>query len=208
MPRKTPDALAKEGYHHGNLTDALVAAVRTLMERDGRAHISISEACKIAGVSTAAPYRHFRDKQHILEAVSASGFEELGARMREAKAAGGPDKAQRIVAIGKAYVAFAVANPELFRLLFGSNPDVKLNEDVDSCGQRCFGVLIETVAEYLGESATQDNIHGLALPLWTFVHGASSLEIDGDYKVAKAEVDVDQLVRDATLALLAQHPPT
>lgn len=197
--------VSKARYHHGDLEAALTEAARKLIERDGRGQFSVAEACKLAGVSTAAPYRHFRDKQAILEAVAANGFDALGTRTIKARAevqARNGDYAEQIAAIGKAYVAYAADNPEVFRLLFGSNPNVKDNPEVSVAGKRCFGVLIETVHQSLGGEASLEEVHRLAVPLWTFVHGAASLLIDKDYHVAGSTIDVDAMVDAASYALI------
>lgn len=195
----------KARYHHGDLEAALTEAARKLIERDGRGQFSVAEACKFAGVSTAAPYRHFRDKQAILEAVAAHGFDALAERTIEARAevqARNGDYTEQIAVIGKAYVAYAKDNPEVFRLLFGSNPNVKDNPEVNIAGKRCFGVLIETVRQSLGGEASVEDVHRLAVPLWTFVHGAASLLIDKDYHVAGSTIDVDAMVEAAAYALI------
>ncbi|MEM8796356.1 MAG: WHG domain-containing protein [Pseudomonadota bacterium] len=198
-------ATMKKTYHHGDLATVLTQAVRTLIERDGAAHFSIAEACKMAGVSTAAPYKHFKEKQEILESVAKSGFQDMTEEMIEARDSAGPNepgRAERIAAIGKAYVGFARKNPGAFRLMFGSSPNVKENDTVHDCGHRCFSILIEEVAAHLGMTPDDDRTKQLSVLLWTFVHGAASLEIDNDYEAADTVIDVDGMVDLATYRLL------
>lgn len=120
----------KAGYHHGNLRDHLIAATRSLIEADGSEHFKIAEACRHAGVSTAAPYRHFSDRQALLEAVAIAGFHDLRDESRAAGRAYVQGTAKALSAIGKAYVVFACREPNLFRLMF-SHSAAKFNKLID-----------------------------------------------------------------------------
>ncbi|MEM8811142.1 MAG: TetR/AcrR family transcriptional regulator [Pseudomonadota bacterium] len=195
---------AKGGYHHGDLGAALVAAVRRLIERDGPSNFSISEACKMAGVSTAAPYRHFADKQDILYHVAQAGFVDMTAMMVHARDAEPADSSQvrRIARMGKAYLRFAFNNPGTFRLMFGSSPNVKENKNVHETGHTCFGTLINEVGRYMGPKTEEVEIKRVAVRLWTFVHGAASLAIDKDYDAAEIDVNVEGMIDEATAMLL------
>ena len=73
-------AQGKDRYHHGDLREALIQATTTLVEERGAENFSLADACRCAGVSTAAPYRHFRDKEEILEEIAARGFDTLTER--------------------------------------------------------------------------------------------------------------------------------
>lgn len=200
-------AVKRAGYHHGNLEEALVAAVRRLVERDGAAAFSIAEACKMAGVSTAAPYRHFRDKRDILAHVARAGFLDLTAAMETARDGMSPDDAAgRIAGLGKAYVAFALAHPETFALMFGSGPDLKDDEKVGPVGAACFNVLIGEVARFLGHAAPEHEAMELSVMLWSFVHGVAALARGRDYQVARIPVETDRLIERATRAVLAGIP--
>lgn len=195
---------SKISYHHGDLSKALVSAVRVLIERDGTAHFSISEACQMAGVSTAAPYRHFKDKQDILYHVAREGFDDLTAEMEVAIKTHKRGEAALIAAIGKAYVRFAETNPGVFRLMFGSSPNVKQNDQVRDTGHCCFNTLINEVAYFLGLDANDEASKKTSVLLWTFVHGVASLLIDEDYNVADIAIDIDAMIEVATPRLLGQ----
>ncbi len=195
----------KDGYHHGDLGQALVSAVRRLIERDGPANFSISEACKMAGVSTAAPYKHFADKQDILYHVARSGFEDLTQAMAAASADRSQGQVHVITQMGKAYVRFALDHPGTFRLMFGSSPNVKDDPTVNATGHTCFSTLIGEVGNHLGPDSSDTQAKQLAILLWTFVHGAASLAIDKDYDAADIPVDVEALVEQASRQLLARH---
>jgi AcrR family transcriptional regulator len=107
----------RRSYHHGDLQRALIEAGRRLLEREGSAALSLRAVAREAGVSAAAPYHHFKDRAALLYAVAHEGNAALHAAMRAAFDSSPPGQ-DRIVAVGVAYVTFAVQNPALYRLMF------------------------------------------------------------------------------------------
>jgi len=108
-----------DAYHHGDLKAALVRAGSMLLARRGDAALTLRAVAREVGVSHAAPYHHFADKDGLLDAVAASGFEKLDAALRGAlRPLEGRPPLERFHALGPAYVRFAVAEPHLFRLMF------------------------------------------------------------------------------------------
>jgi len=195
----------KATYHHGDLEGALIPVVRRLLERDGVGGFSVAEACKEIGVSTAAPYKHFSSKHEILGAVAQSGFDDLREQMIVARDANPDDPVRRIAEMGKTYVSFALTNPGTFKLMFGSNPNIKQYKPVKEHGENCFDVLISEVAGYLGSTDEADDSRRVSVLLWTFVHGAASLAMDQDYEAARVAVDTDQMIDAATIRLLEAY---
>jgi len=198
----------KAHYHHGELREALIRATRQLVEQRGAENFTLADACRVAGVTTAAPYRHFRGKQEILEEITSRGFDELRAKSRAAVAAKGEGTLEAIIAMGQAYVAFAVEQTAVFRLMFGQEPSLKKAEHVLDTGHECFGHLIEQVALYCKCNKVRGDAQEISLRLWTFVHGAASLLIDQDYEVVAPQVDVNRLIANATPGLLAAARPS
>jgi AcrR family transcriptional regulator len=197
----------KAPYHHGDLREALIAATRRLVIERGAENFTLADACRVAGVTTAAPYRHFRSKQQVLEEIASRGFDELRAKAMAVVAEKGPGTLEAIVAMGQAYVAFAVDETAVFRLMFGQDPALKKAEPVSGTGHECFAHLIEQITLYCQRNRVRGDALEIALRLWTFVHGAASLEIDQDYLVIAPELDVNRLIADATPGLLASNPP-
>jgi AcrR family transcriptional regulator len=193
----------KARYHHGELREALISATRRLVEERGAENFTLADACRVAGVTTAAPYRHFRGKQEILEEIASRGFDELRAKSKSAVAAKGEGTLDGIIAMGQAYVAFAVEQTAVFRLMFGQDPSLKKAEHVLGTGHECFAHVINEVALYCKRSKIRGDAQQIALRLWTFVHGAASLLIDQDYEVVAPQIDVNQLIAGATPGLLA-----
>src|SRR5438477_3225995 len=115
VPRKRPDA-----YQHGNLRQALIQAGLKLLGESGVAGLSLRAAAQLAGVSHAAPYRHFRDKDALVAAIAERGFRLLTARMEQEKQrCNSADLRTRLTAIGVGYVSFAIEHPGYFRIIFG-----------------------------------------------------------------------------------------
>lgn len=193
----------KARYHHGDLKEALVQAAYELVAEEGAENFLLSDACRLAGVSTAAPYKHFRDRDEILEIVVARAFDELADRSMAAVASKGEGTLAGIVAMGEAYITFAVEQQRLFRLMFGQHPKLKKAEDVVDDGKRCFTGVIEQVARYCEINRVPGDPRALAIRLWTFVHGAASLLIDEDYAAVAPDLDVMAMLRETTPLMLA-----
>src|SRR5262252_7858363 len=96
---------ARTRYHHGELREALIAATRKLVEERGAENFTLADACRVAGVTTAAPYRHFQGKQEILAEIASRGFDELKTRSRAAVVAKGEGTLEAIIAMGQPTLA-------------------------------------------------------------------------------------------------------
>jgi AcrR family transcriptional regulator len=193
----------KVQYHHGELREALISATRRLVEERGAENFTLADACRVAGVTTAAPYRHFRGKQEILEEIASRGFGELRSRSTAMLVKKGEGTLEGIIAMGQAYVAFAVEETAVFRLMFGQEPSLKKAEHVLGTGHACFANLIDQVALYCKRNQVRGDAQEIALKLWTFVHGAASLLIDRDYDVVAPKIDINELIASATPGLLS-----
>lgn len=112
--------MSKSTYHHGHLAQALVDAALKLVERGGAEAVSLRDLAQSLGVSRAAPYRHFPDRDALLATVAARGFEDLVA-LYEAALKGPGDGPARLRAGGRAFYDFATKRPGLYRLMFESD---------------------------------------------------------------------------------------
>jgi len=177
----------RDAYHHGDLRNALVASAVRLIEQGGEAAFSLREAARDVGVSANAAYRHFDDKTALLTAAAAGGLERLSALMqaamdRAAKSRGKKNLAiARFTAVGRAYVEFALAHPELFRLMFSGS-------GVECLNRGAAGLATPTPWELLGQSLdalvaegvlTPERRAGAELKAWSVVHGFASLALAG-----------------------------
>jgi AcrR family transcriptional regulator len=204
--QKQTVAHPKKRFHHGDLREALIAATRDLLIEHGPDGFTLADACRRAGVTTAAPYKHFRDKQEILEEIVLRGFAELTAANAKAVAEGGAGTIAGITAMGISYLNFAVAQPAVFRLMFGHKSELRKVQEVDESGKQCLKHVIEEVAAYSRKHGHRADAQQVAIRLWTFVHGAASLELDGDYERVAPGLDVRALIADVTPMLLGVTP--
>ncbi|MBO6754851.1 MAG: TetR/AcrR family transcriptional regulator [Roseibium sp.] len=193
----------KTAYHHGDLKGELIAAARSLIEMHGPDGFSMSDACRLAGVSTAAPYRHFSSKQDLLAAIAADGLKRLGEDMETLVQNHPRGTVESISAIGRGYVDFAIREPHTFRLMFGAMGAKPENAQMREVGRACYGILLGEVAKFLGKTEVDEAVVGRAFPLWTFVHGLSFLAIDGKLDVHEFPVDINESIRIATGRLLS-----
>lgn len=196
----------KKPYHHGELRQALVDAARALVNEQGESGFSLSDACRKAGVSTAAPYRHFADKHEILAEVAAQGFLDMTDRSRAATEHHPVGSEERIVALGRVYFTFATTEPALFRMMFGQKPRPMEHDRLADTGRDCFGYVVQEVMSYCAANRIEGDAMLIALQLWTLVHGAASLTIDGDYAKVTPDLDVEALIASGADRLLFSLP--
>lgn len=164
-------------YHHGDLRDALVCAAEKLLEDRGAAGLSLREVAKLAGVSHAAPYRHFRSKSELLEAVAKAGFEQLASFVATVKSdhPGEPDR--QLMAAGQAYVEWAIANPERTRLMYGGmmksdTVPEDLHEAAESAYEAIYQVMDEGRKTGIFGGTDTDS---MVVSAWSLVHGLTML---------------------------------
>ena len=199
---KTP---ARESYHHGDLRSQLIEATRQLVEEKGPDRLSVSEACRLAGVSTAAPYKHFKDKDDLLRAVASAGMARQYDLMLEALADLPEKSLERVSALGRVYVNFAQTEPAVFRLMFGLSEDHAADESLVMKGRDTFGLVQKEVAAFRGSHEVEDIDIRRAFQLWSFVHGLSFLLIDGKLQQMELPVNVDEMIMD--IGLRVMHGP-
>ena len=171
--RRTAKADAREApYHHGGLRDALIVAAQEILEDEGLAALSLRAVARRAGVSPAAPYHHFPDKQALLDAVAERGFDALTAAMttRMDKVSGA---AARLDASGIGYVAFAIANPALCGLMFSAaGQNASGGTALDRARHRAYAVLQDAVAACSPDGKANPTE---CLRLWALVHGIAKV---------------------------------
>jgi AcrR family transcriptional regulator len=159
-------------YHHGDLQNALLEASVSLIEEHGVAGLSLREAARRVGVSHAAPYRHFADKNALLIALAEQGFSWLIASAEAAMAAA-PDATAALLAYGRQYVRFALRHPVHFRVMFtGAFPKGDL---MLPAGVRAYQLLFEAAER----ASPGVDAHAVALSSWSAAHGLANLLLDG-----------------------------
>src|ERR1700759_561448 len=129
------------GYHHGNLKETLIRAALELIAQKGPAGFTFAEAARWAGVSPAAPYRHFRDRDELMADVARRGFELFEAALRRAWDEGRPDSSAAFENLGKAYLEFARKEPAYYSAMFEAGIPLDSNPEFREAGDRAFSVL-------------------------------------------------------------------
>src|SRR5262249_44858122 len=136
------------GYHHGNLKEALIRAALELIAQKGPAGFTFAEAARWAGVSPAAPYRHFRDRDELLIDVARRGFDQFEVTLARAWDGGRPDAFTAFERVGKAYLRFAKSEPAYYSAMFEAGIPPEASPQLQEAGQRAFAVL-RTATEQL-----------------------------------------------------------
>lgn len=166
-------------YHHGNLREALLEAAVVLIAEVGPVAFTLREVARRAGVSHNAPYRHFRDKEALMNAVATEGYRELTDAMQEAarKHAGALNKLKYA---GLSYIAFALRRPEHFAVMFDAPLSGARHNESNDAAKTAFSTLVSLVktAQEAGELASGDTLE-YAYLAWTMVHGVAKLAITG-----------------------------
>ncbi len=176
---------ARRGYHHGRLKDALVEAARTLISEHGPAGFTLAEAAKLVGVTAAAPYRHFADRNELIGELARRGFEFFGERLAGAWDDGQPDARAGLKRMGRAYLAFAAAEPGLYAAMFN---DVKHLRQPLSCAaaDKSFEGLGRAAAAVLASAnVSPADVRCLALEIWALSHGTAMLAVAGHIDSAR-----------------------
>ncbi len=189
-------------YHHGNLKQVLLDASVDLIGTVGLPAFTLREVARRAGVSHNAPYRHFRDKDDLLNAVAAEGFDRLTESMTKAAEAGSNAMAKLRLS-GRGYVDFALRFPQHFVVMFESPQPIKTNVESRTAGERAFGAL----TGYIEECQKEELLPGgdpmrLALLAWSLVHGIAKLANNGRFPFSK-KTDVLAFTDTATQVFMS-----
>src|ERR1700752_4582393 len=129
------------GYHHGNLKETLLRAALELIAKKGPAGFTFAEAARWAGVSPAAPYRHFRDRDELLASVALRGFEQFEIALSRAWDDGRPDAFTALDRLGKAYLEVARTEPAYYSAMFEAGIPLGTSAELRDAGERAFAVL-------------------------------------------------------------------
>jgi AcrR family transcriptional regulator len=185
---------ARRTYHHGDLKRALTAAALALVAEKGPKGFTLSEAARRAGVSVAAPYRHFADKADLLATVAEQGFVELHDALSAARAST-PDMREQVIELGRAYVGWAVTHPDYYQVMFGGDLVKTEHPELQAAGAAAFGELLDAIlrCQQAGMMPRRDPLD-IAGPMWSLVHGIASLASAGDLKQVGIEEDPEDLV--------------
>jgi AcrR family transcriptional regulator len=194
---------SKAPYHHGDLRSALVRAAMELLEESGETALSLRAVARRAGVSPAAPYRHYADREALVSAVAALGYRELAERLASAHPS--PSTAEQLASVAIAYVQFALERPALFRIMFGEPCDRDNDERVAATA--AVSAYVRSIAQ---RTFPQADAEALSTAIWALVHGLAFLYLDGklDTPTSSAVADRISATVQALLTATSADPRT
>lgn len=192
------------GYHHGNLKEALIRAALDLIAQKGPAGVTFAEAARWAGVSPAAPYRHFRDRDELLADVARRGFDQFQAALARAWDGGRPDAFTAFDRVGRAYLQFAKSEPAYYSAMFEAGIPPEASPELREAGERAFAILRTATERLVGVMPAQNRppVLMMALHIWALSHGIASLFGRGDAARRALPMSPEELLEAAVLLYL------
>ena len=194
----------RRGYHHGNLREALIAAALDLIAEKGPGGFTFAEAARSAGVSPAAPYRHFRDRDALIVDVAQRGFARFAEELARAWNDGRPDAMTAFEALGRAYLAFAKAEPAYYAAMFEAQLPPDASRALAQAGDQAFAVLrraSEALCARLPKERRPPPLM-MSLHIWALAHGIASLFGRGDAARRKLPMAPEELLEAGVLIYL------
>ncbi|MGH8765110.1 MAG: TetR/AcrR family transcriptional regulator [Burkholderiales bacterium] len=184
---------ARHSYHHGDLPATLLRAAGQILEKEGVEAISMRALTRRTGVSHAAPYRHFPDREALLAALAAEGFVMLGGAQQAAAASGAA------IGLGAAYVRFALDHPQRFRLMFGGRVPIAKHPALRQAAERTFDGIARALSARIPQAAVARDA---AIAAWSLVHGLAHLMLDDRISAsARAGRSEEEFVRQVLGAI-------
>ena len=194
---------ACNSYHHGDLRNALIVAAAELIAENGSLDFALIDAARRAGVSSAAPYRHFKDKDALLEAVTQVAFMALAELTRGVANSTAPGSVESIIAQGQSYIGFVRDHPEFYDLMWGETGFRAMGSQDMELKTAGFHVLVDTVQTWCDNNRLDDyDALELAVKLWSTAHGLASLAMNRSINRFLPEADVDKLLESSTRTFL------
>jgi AcrR family transcriptional regulator len=191
-------------YHHGNLREALIEAALDLIREKGPGGFTFAEAARAAGVSPAAPYRHFRDRDALIADIAKRGFEAFTRTLAAAWDQGRPAPREAFHRLGAAYLDFASREPAFFSAMFESGLSLDDYPEVRTEGDRAFSVLREACEALIATLPKERRPPPLmmALHIWSLSHGIAALFARGDRARRPIPMRPEELLEAAVLIYL------
>ncbi|QIB67329.1 TetR/AcrR family transcriptional regulator [Kineobactrum salinum] len=199
----SPNDSKAGSYHHGDLRNALIVAAAELIEESGSTDFAMIDAARRAGVSSAAPYRHFRDKNSLLDAVAELGFLGLTEAGNAATAGQPQGSAEAIIALGKAYIGFVTSHPQFYSLMWGDMSWREVPAEQEKQSGSCFYALADAVGAWCRANGRDDeDVLQLSIKLWALAHGLSSIAMHGHVDYFLPQADAYALLESSTHTFL------
>jgi AcrR family transcriptional regulator len=194
----------RRGYHHGNLKEVLIEAARQLIAQRGTEGFSLTEAARLAGVSAAAPYRHFRDREALLAEVARSGYEHFAAQLAEAWNEGRPTPLTAFNNMGRAYLEFARDEPASYAAMFEAGLSVDDWPDLKIAADSAFNILRRACNDISRSLPAGERPPGdlMSLHVWAMSHGIATLFSEGKPGRGKVPMTGEEIMEAGILVYL------
>jgi AcrR family transcriptional regulator len=193
----------KRPYHHGDLRAALMHAALSLVEEHGVKGLALSDAARLAGVSVAAPYRHFKDKEALLAEIAEEGFGLFRDALARVAQSHAKDKVKRLVEMGMAYVDFALEHRSHFKVMWEGGISKAKYPDGEKTAYEAY-LLLEAAARDLLPMAHPGRQQALIAAAWSLVHGFATLALEHELEVVTPGQGNKKLLRQSLHLLLDQ----
>jgi AcrR family transcriptional regulator len=192
------------GYHHGNLKEALVRAALELIAEKGPAGFTFADAARWAGVSPAAPYRHYRDRDALIADVARRGFDAFAVALAKAWDDGKPEVLPAFERLGRAYLDFARKEPAYYSAMFEAGVAPDSDPELRTASDSAFAVLRAAAEKLVAMMPPKGRPPALmvALHIWSMTHGIASLFGRGDAARRTLPMPTEELLEAAVLIYL------
>jgi len=192
------------GYHHGDLKEALVRAALELIAEKGPAGFTFADAARWAGVSPAAPYRHFSGRDELLADVARRGFDQFAQALAKSWDEGKPDVMSAFDRLGKSYLDFAKREPSYYSAMFEAGVPLDTDPQLREASETAFAVLRAAAEKLVALMPPKGRPPALmvALHIWSMTHGIASLFARGDAARRVLPMPPEELLEAAVLIYL------
>lgn len=182
-------------YHHGDLRAALLTRAEETLREKGPAALSLRELARDLGVSHAAPSRHFKDKQALLDALALTGFDRLNATLTASQETAGESFADRLATLARAYVDFAMANAELLDLMYSIKHDPAASPELVKAhqvlGEMAVGLIRE--GQRRGE-VREGRVEAIGTPVFSTLQGFAGMSVNGTLPPDTRGSDLEEVI--------------
>lgn len=201
--------MLKDGYHHGDLKTEMIKKGLQLLNSQGYEGFSLRKVAAVCGVSHAAPYKHFKSKEELLNAIVQEVTESFTLALEEAVHKYPDNPEDQLIELGKCYVRFMVENPDYLKFIFLSPDNKTINMEKDlSCNTDPYNVFRKSAVNYLNTlNISSEDYTVDILMMWSIVHGFSMLLVNKNIQFPSNYLDIaDKMLREKLNFKSSQGP--